>query len=172
MSPGTRSPFGTTQPMDATMRLGDRAPWHSGICVRFAFMMASIIIYWSGWGTYSTLMIVMVLGYLLMWVSGVFKLNPNTPKIDWGAAWWILPYLIGMGIISYLGQFPSGGIAIVNGVGVFKNALVGAHDHIPLWYDMGIVAVFSLVIYLVAVATSLPRDKVEEYMSEVYPPEG
>ncbi len=135
-----------------------------------AFIFASIIVYWSGWGVYSTLMIVVVIGYLLMLLSAVFKLNPNVPKIDWGAAYWILPYLVGLGIISYLGNFPTGGTGIINGIGVFKSVLVGAHGHIPFWYDMVIVAGFSLVIYLVAVATSLPKEKVDEYVKDVYPP--
>jgi amino acid transporter len=136
----------------------------------FAFMIASVIIYWSGWGVYSTLMIVIVIGYLLMLLSSVFKLNPNVPKIDWGAAFWILPYFVGLGILSYLGNFPKGGTGIINGVGVFKSVLVGAHGHLPFWYDMVIVAGFSLVIYLVAVATSLSREKVEQNMKELYTP--
>ncbi|HXW32418.1 MAG TPA: APC family permease [Acidimicrobiales bacterium] len=143
---------------------------YAAVLAPLGFVIASVIVYWSGWGVYSTLMIVIVLGYLLMLLSGVFKLNPHTPKIDWGAAWWILPYLVGLGILSYLGNFPSGGVGIINGVGVFKNVLVGAHGHLPFWYDLGIVAAFSLVIYFVAVAMSLPRQQMDKYMEDVYPP--
>ena len=74
-------------------------------------MFANWIVYWSGWGVYSTLMVVLLLGYLLMAISFRFRLNVATPKLDWQAAPWNFAYLIGMGIVSYIGQFPgSGGV--------------------------------------------------------------
>jgi amino acid transporter len=142
----------------------------ANILAPLSFALASVVVYWSGWGVYSTLMIVIVLGYILYAVSAIFHLNPRTPKIDWGAAIWIFPWMIGMGILSYLGNFPIAPVGILNGVGVFKNVLVGAHAHIPFWYDMGIVAVFSVAIYLVAMWKALPREQVDENMREVFPP--
>ena len=44
-----------------------------------AFIFANFIVYWAGWQTYSTLMVVMLLGFALMLISGVFNLNPNQP---------------------------------------------------------------------------------------------
>jgi amino acid transporter len=57
---------------------------------------ASWIIYWAGWETYTTLMVAMLIGYALIALSYAFKLNPVAPKMDWGAAVWIIPYFIGM----------------------------------------------------------------------------
>jgi amino acid transporter len=133
-----------------------------------SFILANFIVYWSGWGTYSTLMVVMVLGFVLMLISGVFHLNPNQPEIDWDAAIWVFPYLIGMGIISYFGGFGTGGI--IGGVGVFKTVLVGGHDHLKLYYDLVVLAAFSLAIYYLAMWKRLPAAKVDEYVREVYPP--
>jgi amino acid transporter len=142
------------------------------------FVLANLIVYWAGWGTYSTLLVVIVLGYLLMGISFAFHLNSNQPEIDWSAAVWVLPYLIGMGIISYFGSF--GGSGIIGGVGPFKHALVGggAGDHTLTQYaghlgfykGMLVVAVFSLVIYYAAMAMRLPAAKVDKYVAEVYPP--
>jgi hypothetical protein len=56
--------------------------------------------------------------------------------------------LIGMGIISWPGQFSGGAIKPPISTG-----------HIHFWWDMGVVAVFSLVIYFWAMATRLPREK-------------
>jgi amino acid transporter len=133
-----------------------------------AFIFANFIVYWSGWQTYSTLIVVMILGLVLMLISGLFHLNPNQPAIDWDAAIWVAPYLVGMGLISYFGGFGAGGI--IGGVGVFKTVLVGGHDHIKLYYDLGVLTVFSLVIYYLAMWKRLPAAKVDEYVREVYPP--
>jgi amino acid transporter len=142
------------------------------------FILASLIVYWSGWQTYSTLLVVIVLGYILMGISFVFRLNPNQPIIDWSAATWVLPYLIGMGIISYFGGFGGGGI--IGGVGPFMHSLVGggagSHTltqragHLGLYKGIIVVAVFSLVIYYAAMAMRLPSAKVDKYVEEVYPP--
>jgi amino acid transporter len=138
-----------------------------------SFVLANFIVYWSGWGTYTTLMLVILIGFALMAVSFIFKLNPNTPVIDWQGAIWVLPYLVGLGIISYLGPFgtsnnePSG---IVGGIGVFKTVLVGGHGDLPLYWDMLVLAVFSLAIYYLALAKRLPSAQVDRYVAEVYPP--
>jgi amino acid transporter len=132
------------------------------------FVLANFIVYWAGWGTYSTLMVVMLLGYVLMIISGVFKLNPNRPKVDWGAAVWLFPYLIGMGVISYLGGFGRGGI--IGGVGTFKNVLVGGKGHLHLYWDLLVLAVFSLAIYYGAMAKRLSEPEVDQYVREVFPP--
>ena len=85
-----------------------------------AFAAASLIVYFSGWTTYSTLMVALLLGYLLIGISFAFHLNPDQPPIDWGAAPWVLSYLVGMGIISYFGDFGDGGI-IGPSVGIFSD---------------------------------------------------
>jgi amino acid transporter len=141
-----------------------------------AFVCASEIVYWAGWQTYSTLMVAVAIGYILMLISAAFKLNPNAPKIDWIAGVWIFPYLIGMGIISFFGQFGTGGI--IGGVGPFKNFMVGGTGFIPgdvgipFWWDLAVVAVFSLVVYYTAMHFRLSEAQVDVYASHLYPPEG
>lgn len=133
-----------------------------------AFVLANFIVYWSGWQIYTTLMVAVVIGYVLMLISAGLHLNPSLPKLDWGAGKWLFPYLTGLGVISYFGGFGQGGI--IGGIGVFKNVLVGGNADLPLWWDLLVVAVFSLVIYYLAVSSRLPSEKVDEYVAEVYPP--
>ncbi len=134
-----------------------------------AFVCASWIIYWAGWETYTTLMVAMLIGYALIAASYALKLNHKAPPMDWGAAVWIIPYLVGMLVISYFGDFGPGGI--IGGIGVFKHVLdQGGNDDLGLWGGLAAVAALSLVIYYTAIAKRLPREKVDYYVREVYPP--
>jgi amino acid transporter len=139
-----------------------------GILAPIAFFFANCVVYYSGWGTYTTLMFVLVVGLVLMGLSFAFKLNPNQPVIDWTAALWILPYLIGMGVISYLGGFGTG--PAFNGLYGFTHLWTGGAGHLGIGWDNLALLVFSLVIYYLAVALRLPPGKVDEYVREVYPP--
>jgi amino acid transporter len=143
------------------------------IMAPLAFVLATWIVYWAGWSTYTTLMVALLIGYALMALSAAFHLNPNQPKVDWGAAIWIFPYLIGMGVISYFGTFgaPTGGPGgIIGGVGVFKTVLVGGNDDLGLYGGLLVSAGWSLIIYYIAMAKRLPGHQVDEYVREVYPP--
>jgi amino acid transporter len=141
----------------------------AGILCPLTFIGANYIVYWSGWGVISTLVVAMAIGYVLFILSGVFKLNPNQPTIDWIGAPWVLVYLIGMALISYFGQYPSGGIGIFEGISGFTNTLVGANGDIPLYWDFVVVGAFSLVIYYWAMWSRLPSERVDKYVEEVFP---
>ena len=110
-----------------------------------SFVFSTYIAYWSGWQTISTLMIALLLGYGLMGLARSLHLDLDPPRIQWAAAWWLFPYLTGLSIVSYLGDFGSGGI--LGGAGPFKDVLVGGRGVIPLWWDLVCLAVLSLAIY-------------------------
>ncbi|MEO6859298.1 MAG: APC family permease [Solirubrobacteraceae bacterium] len=134
-----------------------------------AFVGAGWVILFSGWQTYTTLIVAMLIGYGLIGLSYRAKLNPKATAVDWQAAPWIIVWLIGMGVISYLSDFGAGGI--IGGIGIFKNVLdQGGTDVIGLWGGIIASAVFNLIIYYWAIATRLPEQKVDEYVHEVYPP--
>jgi len=133
-----------------------------------AFVCANWIVYWAGWSAYTTLLLAILLGFLLFWLNATFRLNPDTPKIDWVAAPWLFTYLIGMAVISYFGGFGAGGI--IGAVGFFKNVLPhGGNNDLGLWGGLIVSAAFSLVIYYWAMAKSLPEAQVDEYVKDVYP---
>lgn len=133
------------------------------------FVLANFIVYWAGWSVYSTLMVVMILGYVLIALSYKLHLNSNRPRIDWGAAIWVFPYLIGMGVISYLGGFPDPGDGILGGVGTFKTVLVNTKT-IGLYWDLLVLTIFSLGIYYLAISRRLSEAEVDHYVRDVYPP--
>ena len=141
----------------------------AGFLAPLSFVCASWIIYWAGWETYTTLLLAMIIGYALIAASYAFNLNPKAPKMDWDAAVWIIPYLLGMLVISYFGDFGAGGI--VGGIGFFRHVLdQGGNDDLGLVGGLAAVAAWSLIIYFVAISRRLPPDKVDEYVAEVYPP--
>ncbi|MBV8999915.1 MAG: APC family permease [Solirubrobacterales bacterium] len=141
----------------------------AGVLAPLAFVCTTWIIYWAGWQTLSTLMVAMLIGYAFVAVSYLFKLNPAAPKMDWGAAVWLAPYFIGILLISYFGGFGSGGI--IGGVGIFKHVLDhGGNNDLGLFGGLVACAVWSLVIYRIAIARRLPEEAVDRYVADVYPP--
>jgi amino acid transporter len=115
-----------------------------------AFIVANLIIYWSGFLVIWKLGICLIIGYILIGISMAY--DKERPPLDWKSAQWLPPYLIGMGIISWLGQF-SGAPSSPAPLPPTNSGLI------PFWYDMLIVALFSLGIYIWAQAARLPRDE-------------
>ncbi|MGZ4494140.1 MAG: APC family permease [Nocardioides sp.] len=118
----------------------------------FAFFVANLIILWSGWDTDWKLGIAILLGYVILAVSRVFHLNERAVALNWRAASWLPVYLVGMGLITYMSTF-------------------GPKGWIPLWWDMAVVAAFSVVIYFWAMAVALSTEQIEAMISEVVLPE-
>ncbi|HUA07559.1 MAG TPA: APC family permease [Solirubrobacteraceae bacterium] len=141
----------------------------AGLLAPLAFVFATWVIYWSGWQTLTTLMVAMLIGYVLVALSYRLELNPSAPKIDWGAATWIVPYFIGLLVISYFGDFGPGGI--IGGIGIFKHVLDhGGNDALGLVGGLLVCAAWSLIIYRTAIAHRLPEDEVDRYVADVCPP--
>ncbi|MFB6440614.1 APC family permease [Streptomyces sp. NPDC056411] len=124
-----------------------------------AFIVSNLIIYWAGWDTLWRLGVAIVLGYVLLGGSALLRLNPKVPHLDWRSAQWLPVYLLGMGVISWQGGFCSTGPA--------ATASCGATDALPLWWDMAVIAVFSLAIYFWAQHVRLPDAETQEYIGSV-----
>ncbi|HLI39540.1 MAG TPA: APC family permease [Streptosporangiaceae bacterium] len=114
-----------------------------------AFFLANLLIYWSGLTVVWKLGVCIVIGYILIGICMIF--DKQRPPIDWKAAQWLPVYLIGLGIITWQGQY-SGESAPSPPVNT---------GHIPFWWDILVVFVFSLIIYYWAQAVKLPRKEME-----------
>jgi amino acid transporter len=131
----------------------------AAVIAPIAFIIANFIIYWSGFMVVWKLGICIVIGYVAIGVYQLF--NKQRPKLgvqQWKAASWLPVYLIGMGIISWLGQY-SGQTSTTPLPPVNTNT-------IPLWWDLVIITVFSLIIYYWAQYTKLPREEVLETIGQ------
>ncbi len=117
-----------------------------------SFVIASLIIYWSGWETVWRLGVAIVVGYVLLGSYALYKNAkrlPDDPPPEWRAAQWLPVYLLGMGVISWQGGFGSG------------------TGNLGLWYDIAVVSVFSLAIYYWAVSLGLTTEAIEEGIDSV-----
>jgi amino acid transporter len=107
-----------------------------------AFVVANLIVYWSGFETIWKLYAAMAIVYLLILMH--FSDNPHAPKINWRSSAWLGAYLVGMLLISWFGQFGP------------ENT-----GRLPFWWDILVVAAFSLGIYYWAMASSQTRPEME-----------
>ncbi len=79
-----------------------------------AFIVANLIILWTGWDTIWKLGVTILVGYAILVANRVFELNEHKPTLDWKAASWLIPYLLGMGVIVYFSTFgPKGDDALI-----------------------------------------------------------
>ena len=118
-----------------------------------AFIIADLLIYWSGWEVVWKLGIVLAIGYIIM---ASFRISKRLrPPLQFRSAIWMPVWLIGLGIISWQGQFAGGAVKAPLNTG-----------HIPFWGDIGVVAVFSLAIYYWAMYSRLPREEMLALVNE------
>jgi amino acid transporter len=105
-----------------------------------AFMVADYIVYFTPWGTIWKLYVGIAIGLVAAVAWQAFVPEVERVSMDWRSGSWIAPWLAGMAAISYLGRF-------------------GGHGQLPRWWDLVIVAVFSLAVYGLALAVRLaPED--------------
>jgi amino acid transporter len=115
----------------------------AGFLTPAAFVVANLLIYWSGFVVIWKLGIVLVIGYVLIGIG--MALDKERPPLDWKSAVWLPVWLVGIGIISWQGQYPS--------------PADGNTGNIPFWWDMLLVSAFSVVIFYWAMATRLPTEE-------------
>jgi amino acid transporter len=103
-----------------------------------AFFSANMIVYWAGWDTNWKLFVAILLGLVLLGVGRIAG-RGEFPAMDWRAGSWVLPWLGGLAIISYLGAYGDG----------------AAHK-----FGLGVGALLmlalSVVIYVAAYTVRLP----------------
>lgn len=101
------------------------------------FIFANLIIYWGGADTTLKLTVAIFIGRVLFEITLAGTKAEDRPEIDWRAASWIWPWLIGMVVIGLLGQY-------------------GNYDAklLPNGVDELVVALFSLAIFYFAVSVS------------------
>jgi amino acid transporter len=138
-------------------------PWRApmgAVLAPVSFVVANLLILWSGWNTDWRLGIAIAIGYVILALTRIFDWNPRSPQLDLRAASWLPAYIIGMGAIVYVSDFNTD-----------ASGAIAGPNWIPLWWDMVAVAIFSAIIYFWAMAVALPTERIEEMIGDVVLPE-
>ncbi len=117
-----------------------------------ALYASNLIVYWSGWDVDWKLFVAIVLGFVLL---GVFHLTGkgDMPPMDWrSGATWVVPWLAGQALISYLGDYPDPAAG--------NRALFG------FGWGFLVVLVFTAIIYVIAMRSRLARDRIEAHIAD------
>jgi amino acid transporter len=75
------------------------------ICAPLAFVVANEVLLFSGWAVVYKLVLAIIIGFALMAANYVTSKPEDRPHLDLRHATWLVPYLIGVAIVSYLSSF-------------------------------------------------------------------
>lgn len=81
-----------------------------GVIGYATFILATLIIYWSGWNTIKVIGLALIVGALLF---AIRLRHLPARNFQFRSAAWLLPYCMGIGLISWLGSF--GGQNVLTG---------------------------------------------------------
>jgi len=111
------------------------------------FASSNLIIYWTGWNTDWKLFVAILLGYALLAIHEL--ISSKTPPLELpSGALWVIPWLVGLAVMSYVGDFD------------------GGRGWVSFWPAIIIIVAFSVVIYYVGVNNALPREVIERHIAD------
>ena len=132
-----------------------RAPLLS-VFAPFSFIVSGFIIYWSGTTNIVKLDIAVVF-FLVLYVIARM-IDPNQAPLDFRAGAFTIPWIIGLTIFSIFGGSYVEGYDKVFGIKITH--------HMPFWWDLGAIAVFSLIVFYFAVNSRLGPDRTRQHAEE------
>jgi amino acid transporter len=101
-----------------------------GLLSAVAFILSTLLLYWARWPlTGEVILLVLIAMPIYIWAETKAGWRDFARQLK--AAWWLIAYLPGLALLSYLGSKQFGGLGLI-----------------PQWWDLGLVAVFGLVFYL------------------------
>jgi len=107
-----------------------RLPAAKFMCA-LAFYFCNLLSYWCGWETISKLAIAMLVG-IIFFVLACLRGRVRTESLGLRSGLWIIPYLLGLVLLSYFGAF-------------------GGKNIMPFGWDFLVIGIFSIVILYLAV---------------------
>ena len=127
-----------------------------GFLAPFSFVVSGFIIYWSG--TSNVIKLDIAVAFFLVLYMIARRIDPQQQPLDFRAGAWAVPWVLGLTFLSIIGGSYVGSYNTVFGLTV--------PFHMPFWWDLGIIAVFSLVIFYWGVHSSLTPARVREHAAE------
>ncbi len=125
-----------------------------GIIIPYlAFLSSNLIVYWSGWDVDWKLAVAVLLGFSILIAHEAFY-HRKTPRLDLRSGFWVIPWLGGLTLISWLGSYPD------------LSAGKGNLGILDLVTAILAIALFSALIMWIAHSMRLPRNRIKEYLDE------
>jgi amino acid transporter len=116
------------------------------------FLSSNLIVYWSGWETTWKLLAAVVIGFLVLLVHEL-RYRASTPRLEFRSGIWVPLWLLGLGAISWLGEYPDP----ARGAG--NLGLIG------FGWAIIVLAIFSALILWLASRLCLPRERMEAHLA-------
>ena len=114
-----------------------------------AFYFCTVFSYFNGWHIVSKLGFCFVAGFIILITYRYFSHDHKKLPLNWRASLWMWPYVAGLSVISYLGSFGGG-----------RNIL-------PFGWDLAILAIFSVIIMILANIFKLPSAEATENLNAI-----
>ncbi len=117
------------------------------------FLSSNLIVYWSGWDTVWKLMVAVAIGYVILAIhEGRYR--HATPPMELRSGAWVVPWLAGLALLSWLGSYPAAS----------KHA--GNLGLLSFGWAITVFAAFSALILWLAVVRCLPAERVEAHLTD------
>ncbi len=135
------------QPRPFRLPGGDIVPF-------LALYASNLIVYWAGWDTNWKLFVAIVLGFVVL---AVFHLTSkqDMPAMQWRAGAWLVPWLGGLCLLSYLGSYPD------------KSEHKGNLAVLGFGWGFVVMLALTALVYWLALRLRLPSNEVDANVAEV-----
>lgn len=110
-----------------------------------AFYICNLLVFWTGWNVMWRILTAIAIGYIALF----FYRKKKTIDLYFPNAFWLIPYLIGLGILSFIGSFGEGLNIMTFG------------------WDFLVLLIFSFGVFLIARKTALSDKHVKEMLSQI-----
>lgn len=109
------------------------------------FVCANLIVYWTGWETNWKLFLAVAIGYVVMIAHHIFaKDKSRLPDLKMRSGWWMLLWMVGLVVLSFIGHY-GGGLDLL---GFIVGEIV--------------TVIFSIIVFYIGIACRLsPEEAVE-----------
>lgn len=112
-----------------------------------AFFICTMLTYWSGWHIVSKMFIALFIGYAIFFAYHGF--SRRKIEFNLSATIWLWPYMLGLLILSYSGNYG------------------GGHHLLSTVAEWLIIAVFCAIILLIAILCRMPTTHALSYISKL-----
>lgn len=128
-------------------------PWANVFCF-LAFWSSNLIVFWSGWDKVWKIMVAILIGYVVLALHE-WRYSNKTPKLELKSGSWVIFWLTGLTIISYLGNFPT------------LEHQAGNLGLLKLGGSFVVLGIFSIIIMWIAIAFRLPASTTKSHLEDV-----